>query len=59
MAVSKQFFVTMNIKYRFKKLYVKHGKKALVIFLVYFVTKWTLTIVFGAKIVAAIKGWLN
>jgi hypothetical protein len=51
--------LTMNLKYRLKKFYVKHGKKALVIFLVYFVTKWTLTIVFGAKLVAAIKGWLN
>lgn len=49
----------MNLKYKLKKFYVKHGKKALVIFLVYFVTKWTLTIVFGAKLVAAIKGWLN
>ncbi len=51
--------VTVNMKARFKKFYTKHGKKALVIFLVYFVTKWTLTIVFGAKLVAAMKGWLN
>jgi len=51
--------MTMNIKLKLKKLYAKHGKKALVIFLVYFVTKWTLTIFFGAKLVVAIKGWLN
>ena len=42
-----------------KKAYQKNGKKAVAIFLVYFVTKWTLTIVFGAKIVAAFKGWIN
>lgn len=49
----------MNVKYRIKRFYVKHGKKAIAIFLVYFVVKWTLTIVFGAKIIAAVKGWLN
>ena len=49
----------MRIKFRLKRLYVKHGKKALIIFLVYFVTKWTLTIVFGAKIVAAINNWFG
>jgi len=49
----------MLIKYRLKKLYAKHGKKALIIFLVYFVTKWTLTIFFGAKIVAAINNWFS
>ncbi len=49
----------MSIKYRLKRLYIKHGKKALIIFLVYFVTKWTLTIVFGAKIVAAINNWIG
>jgi hypothetical protein len=40
-------------------MYVKHGKKALAIFLVYFVTKWTLTIFFGAKIWAAINNWMG
>ncbi len=49
----------MNFKESFKKMYKKNGKKAIAIFLVYFVTKWTLTIVFGAKILAAMKGWLN
>lgn len=49
----------MKIRYRLKRLYVKHGKKALAIFLVYFVTKWTITIIFGAKIIAAVKGWLD
>jgi hypothetical protein len=49
----------MRIKYRLKRMYLKHGKKALIIFLIYFVTKWTLTIVFGAKIVAAIGSWFG
>lgn len=49
----------MNIKQTLQKAYQKHGKKAIIIFLVYFVTKWTLTIVFGAKIVAFFKDWIN
>lgn len=49
----------MNIKFRVLRFYKKHGKKGLIIFLIYFVTKWTLTVVFGAKIMAAIKGWSN
>jgi hypothetical protein len=40
----------MKLKQRFQQFREKHGKKALLIFLVYFVTKWTLTLVFGAKI---------
>lgn len=42
-----------------KKAYKKHGKKAIVIFLIYFVTKWTLTILFGAQIIAFFKDWMG
>ncbi|GAB4253880.1 MAG: hypothetical protein Kow0027_19650 [Saprospiraceae bacterium] len=49
----------MNIKSRFKKLYAKHRKKAIIIFLVYFVTKWTLTFIFGAKILTAFKNIID
>jgi len=35
--------------------YRKFGKKALYIFLVYFITKWTLTLLFGAKILAFLR----
>jgi hypothetical protein len=45
----------MNIRPFLDNFYKKYGKKALVIFLVYFVTKWTLTILFGAKIIAGFK----
>jgi hypothetical protein len=49
-------FCTMNIKASLRIFLKKHGKKALFIFLVYFVAKWTLTIVLGAKL---LKGWIN
>jgi len=49
----------MNIKASLRKFYKKHGKTALLIFLVYFVAKWTLTIVFGAKLLESFKGWIN
>jgi len=52
-------FRTMNIKASLRKFYKKHGKTALLIFLVYFVAKWTLTIVFGAKLLESFKGWIN
>ncbi len=48
----------MNITPFIKREYKKYGKKALVIFLVYFVTKWTLTIVFGARIIAGLRNVL-
>ncbi len=35
--------------------YRKFGKKALYIFLVYFIAKWTLTLLFGAKILAFLR----
>ncbi|GEM_PF-1499097 len=35
--------------------YRKFGKKALYIFLIYFVVKWTLTLLFGAKILAFLR----
>lgn len=49
----------MNIIDFLQKSYKKHGKKAIVVFLVYFVVKWTLTIVFGAQIIAWFKDWLG
>ncbi|MFQ5448736.1 MAG: hypothetical protein ACE5FF_17570 [Saprospiraceae bacterium] len=49
----------MNIKASLRKLFKKHGKKALLIFLVYFVAKWTLTIVFGARILKSFNGMIN
>jgi hypothetical protein len=49
----------MNVKPFLQKFRQKYGKKALAIFLVYFVTKWTLTILFGAQILAFVKGWVN
>lgn len=45
----------MNIKARIKNFYKKNGKKMLIIFLVYFVAKWTLTIIFGAKLINIVK----
>lgn len=49
----------MNFKTRLKRIYVRHGKKAIIIFMVYFVTKWTLTFLFGAKILSAFKNIIN
>jgi hypothetical protein len=49
----------MNIKTSLRIFFKKHGKKALFIFLVYFVAKWTLTIVLGAKLLESFKGWIN
>ena len=51
--------LTMNIVDFLRKSYKKHGKKAIVVFLVYFVVKWTLTIVFGAQIIAWFKNWIG
>lgn len=45
----------MDFKARLEKFFKKHGKKAVVIFLIYFVTKWTLTFIFGAKILQSVK----
>ena len=49
----------MNMIDLLKNSYKKHGKKAVVIFLIYFVIKWTLTIFFGAQIIAFFKEWLG
>jgi len=49
----------MNIFDYIKKKKEKHGKKAVAIFLVYFVTKWGLTIFFGAEIIAFFKGLIG
>ncbi len=49
----------MNIIDLIRKGYKKHGKKAVLIFLIYFVTKWTLTILFGAQIISYFKGFLG
>lgn len=35
--------------------YRKFGKKALYIFLIYFIAKWALTLLFGAKILAFLR----
>lgn len=55
---SKTIFNTMNMnpKKTLRNLYKRHGKKALIAFGVYFVTKWTLTFIFGAQIIAFVKG---
>ncbi len=45
----------MNVKKTLRKYYAKYGNKALVIFAIYFVTKWTLTFIFGAKLLAIVK----
>ena len=47
----------MNFKRLIQNLYARHGKKALWMFLAYFVVKWTLTIVFGAKILTYFKSY--
>lgn len=47
----------MNVKKLIQTFYSRHGKKALWMFLVYFVVKWTLTIVFGAKILTYFKSF--
>ena len=49
----------MNIFDLLKKNYKKYGKKAIIVFLIYFVVKWTLTIFFGAQIIAYFKGWFG
>lgn len=49
----------MNMIELLRKNYKKHGKKAVVIFLIYFVIKWTLTIMFGAQIIAYFKNLLG
>lgn len=49
----------MNIFDFIKKKQQKHGKKAVVIFLVYFVLKWGLTIFFGAEILAFFKNLIG
>ena len=51
--------LSMNMFEFLQKSYKKHGKKAIVIFLVYFVVKWTLTIFFGAQIIAFFKDWMG
>jgi len=45
----------MNVKKVLRKYYAKYGNKALLIFAIYFVAKWTLTIVYGAKLLAIVK----
>lgn len=50
--------MNMNISDFLKKKYEKHGKKAVVLFLIYFVAKWGLTIFFGAEIIAFFKDLL-
>lgn len=49
----------MNLIDFLRKSYKKYGRKAIVVFLIYFVVKWTLTIVFGAQIIACFKNWLG
>jgi len=49
----------MNIFDFLRKSYKKNGKKAIVVFLIYFVTKWTLTILFGARIISFFQNWLG
>ncbi len=49
----------MNFKSRLKRYFVKHRKKAIIIFLVYFVTKWTLTFIFGVKILSAFRNIID
>jgi len=48
----------MNPKTILTNLYKRHGKKAVILFLVYFVTKWTLTFVFGARLWTFLKDWI-
>lgn len=45
----------MDFRARLRFFFKKHGKKAVIIFLIYFVTKWTLTFIFGAKILQSLK----
>ncbi|MCB0644024.1 MAG: hypothetical protein KDC44_20400 [Phaeodactylibacter sp.] len=49
----------MRLKEKFQKFYQKNGRKAIALFLIYFVTKWTLTIVFGARLVTFFKDWIS
>lgn len=49
----------MNLSEILKTFYRRHGKKAVIAFLIYFITKWTLTILFGAQILTFIKGCLG
>ncbi|MCB0619489.1 MAG: hypothetical protein KDC43_09280 [Saprospiraceae bacterium] len=49
----------MFIKDLFGNWFKKNRKKAVAIFLVYFVTKWTLTFVFGARLLTFFKDWVQ
>jgi hypothetical protein len=44
----------MNVKQRIKEFYKKNKRKAIIIYLIYFVTRWTLTFVFGAQLLEMI-----
>jgi hypothetical protein len=43
----------------FKAYLKKNRRRAVALFLVYFVAKWTLTLVFGAQLFAFVKQWVN
>lgn len=47
--------LNLNFKKLLKNIYEKHGKIALTGFLIYFVTKWTLTFLYGPQIISFIK----
>jgi hypothetical protein len=42
-----------------KAWYKRNRKAAITAYLVFFVTKWALTFVFGARLVANFKEWFN
>lgn len=42
-----------------KNWYKRNRKTVITAYLVYFVAKWSLTIVFGARLVTEFKEWFN
>jgi hypothetical protein len=42
-----------------KSWFKRNRKKVIAAYLVYFVAKWSLTIVFGARLVANFKEWIQ
>jgi hypothetical protein len=48
-----------DFRARFKAYYQRNRKKLIAAYLVYFVTKWALTFVFGAKLFTFFKDWVN
>jgi len=45
----------MNFNEKFRNLRKKYGRNALYVFLLFFITKWIVTIIFGAQVIDFLK----